>query len=332
MYTNAQDGPQVVSYGVGWDAELDEVTQDLAGTRRVSRRPRRWTLRLLEGATLSTLPAELQQVLDRWVAAELASDAATLGAVLHPQFLFAGPFGYLLDREQCVDCDEDGDDESIIMQREGGWARIARVRSKLSTMETTGHIVRIKNQLNDEPGLMDWVTMALDADGLGAGVYDRLVELGHSVGEIRGGMPSLEPDDFFNARSEWCWKLRERFECGDIDIDPNDKELAKQLGKIKLSMTSKGQIKVESKDEMRKRGLSSPDRADALAYAFANIDIPAINVEQQAGHSITGDLMQKAWCRHPASAHCSGEPPRSAVCPVTSEGESLDRYWSFPLL
>ena len=49
---------------------------------------------------MSTLPAELQQVLDRWVAAELAGDAAALDAVLHPQFLFAGPFGYLLDREQ----------------------------------------------------------------------------------------------------------------------------------------------------------------------------------------------------------------------------------------
>jgi len=49
---------------------------------------------------MSTLPAELRQVLDRWVAAELAGAAAALGTVLHPQFLFAGPFGYLLDRAQ----------------------------------------------------------------------------------------------------------------------------------------------------------------------------------------------------------------------------------------
>ena len=49
---------------------------------------------------MSTLPAELRQVLDRWVDAELAGDAAALGTVLHPQFLFAGPFGYLLDRAQ----------------------------------------------------------------------------------------------------------------------------------------------------------------------------------------------------------------------------------------
>jgi hypothetical protein len=54
------------------------------------------------------------------------------------------------------------------MQREGGWARIAWAGGKLSTMETTGHVVRVKKQLNEEPGLNDWVKMCVDADGLGA--------------------------------------------------------------------------------------------------------------------------------------------------------------------
>jgi len=49
---------------------------------------------------MPVLPADLQQVLDRWAAAELAGDAAQLGAVLHPAFLFAGPYGYLLNRTQ----------------------------------------------------------------------------------------------------------------------------------------------------------------------------------------------------------------------------------------
>jgi len=137
--------------------------------------------------------------------------------------------------------------------------------------------------------------MALDTDGLGAGVYDRLVELGHSVGEIRGGMPSTEPDDYFNLRSEWYSKLRERFERGDVDIDPNDKELAKQLVQIKWTMTSKGQIRVEGKEEMRCRGLPSPDRADSLAYAFANVDIPVVDLESHQGEGITGDLLDRPW-------------------------------------
>ena len=119
------------------------------------------------------------------------------------------------------------------MQREGSWARIAWSGGKLSTMETVGHVVRVTKQLTAEPGLNGWVMMAVDADGLGAGVYDRLIELGYSVGEIRGGKTSVEPEDYVNRRSEWYWKLRLRFESGDIDIDPYDKELAKHLRNIK---------------------------------------------------------------------------------------------------
>jgi hypothetical protein len=71
--------------------------------------------------------------------------------------------------------------------------------------------------------------------------------------------------------------------------------LAKQLGQIKWEMTSKDQIAVESKDDLRKRGLSSPDRADALAYTFAQVEITGLDVESHRGKSITGDLMTKAW-------------------------------------
>jgi hypothetical protein len=60
-------------------------------------------------------------------------------------------------------------------------------------------------------------------------------------------------------------------------------------------MVSKGQIQVETKDQMRARGLPSPDRADALAYAFAYVDVVPVDVESHAGESITGDLMTKQW-------------------------------------
>jgi hypothetical protein len=62
-------------------------------------------------------------------------------------------------------------------------------------------------------------------------------------------------------------------------------------------MVSEGQIQVETKDQMRARGLPSLDRADALAYAFADVvtlDVAPIDVESHAGESIRGDLMTKA--------------------------------------
>jgi len=69
-----------------------------------------------------------------------------------------------------------------------------------------------------------------------------------------------------------------------------------QLGSIKWGIDSRGRIKIESKDEMRKRGLPSPDRADACAIAFAGkANAAPMNFECHAGESITGDLVSKAW-------------------------------------
>jgi hypothetical protein len=60
---------------------------------------------------------------------------------------------------------------------------------------------------------------------------------------------------FVNARVEEYWTLRKRFEQGEVDIDPDDDKLAAQLGSIKWGIDSRGRIKIESKDDMRKRGL-----------------------------------------------------------------------------
>jgi hypothetical protein len=61
--------------------------------------------------------------------------------------------------------------------------------------------------------------------------------------------------------------LRERFEMGMIDLDPFDLDLHAQLVSIKWQPNSRGQIVVESKEDMAKRGLPSPDHADAVMMA-----------------------------------------------------------------
>jgi hypothetical protein len=63
--------------------------------------------------------------------------------------------------------------------------------------------------------------------------------------------------------------MREAMMRGEIDLDPLDEELAAQLGALRWHRDSKGRIVIESKDEMRKRGLPSPDRADAMSMTFA---------------------------------------------------------------
>ena len=69
-----------------------------------------------------------------------------------------------------------------------------------------------------------------------------------------------------------------------------------QLGSIKWTVDSRGRIKIESKEDMRKRGMPSPDRADTVAQAFSRRGSAGpLNVESYAGESITDDLMTKAW-------------------------------------
>jgi hypothetical protein len=135
----------------------------------------------------------------------------------------------------------------------------------------------------------------VDVPGVVGGVVDRLAELELPVTPYNGGEAPIDKERFVNARAE-DYSLREVFENGEIDIDPDDDKFTGQLGSIKWSVDSRGRIKIESKDDMRKRGLPSPDRADALAIAFAGkANAAPMNVESHAGESITGDLMTKAW-------------------------------------
>jgi phage terminase large subunit len=116
----------------------------------------------------------------------------------------------------------------------------------------------------------------------------RARELDLPVVPYNGGAAPIDKERLVNARAEDYWTLRERFEQGEIDIA--------QLGSIKWGIDSRGRIEIESKDDMRKRGLPSPDRADAMAIAFASrANAAPMNVESHAGESITGDLMTKAW-------------------------------------
>lgn len=171
-----------------------------------------------------------------------------------------------------VDVARFGSDRTIFCLRRGPVARVIADHSKLATTETTGHVVAAKREHTVHEVRVDGV-------GVGGGVVDQLVEQGHDVVDMQAGGAAVDSEHFKNARAEWFWALRERFEDGDIDLDPADDELAAQLGSIKYKYTPRGQIQIESKDDMRKRGLPSPDRADALMLTAAGPVPPPVVVE-----------------------------------------------------
>lgn len=155
-----------------------------------------------------------------------------------------------------------GGDETVVYLNRGGVARLAHRSQGHELMRTTGAIV---NLLRD--GYALW-TAIVDANGIGAGVYDRLREQGARVIGFMGSERAHRPDRFLNRRAEVFWDLREAMREGLLDLDPADEELATQLVAIRFHETSRGLIAIERKADMKKRGVSSPDRADSLAMSL----------------------------------------------------------------
>lgn len=160
-----------------------------------------------------------------------------------------------------------GADETVVYRNRGGVVRLAHSSSKKDTMRTSGDIAALIKAKRDE------VPAIVDSIGVGAGVYDRLTELGLPVAAFVASEKAYQPDRFVNRRAEQWWAVREAFESGVVDVDARDDVLASQLGSIKYKRDSKGRIKIESKDDMAKRGLPSPDRADALMMSFAPAEV-----------------------------------------------------------
>lgn len=122
-------------------------------------------------------------------------------------------------------------------------------------------------------------TICVDAIGLGAGVVDRLRELGLPVRGVNvSEVPSMNPERFVNLRTELWWKARDWFTRRDCSLPAekkgdgqNDRDsLQAQLSRIKYKIVdSSGKLRAESKADMQKRGFRSPDLADAFVLTFA---------------------------------------------------------------
>lgn len=160
-----------------------------------------------------------------------------------------------------VDVARQGNDETVAYLNRAGHIRVAHRRQGSDTMRTAGEVARLLKS-------RDQTQAVIDVIGIGAGVYDRLREQGLNVRSFQGSEKPQRPDRFANKRAESYWRLREELLEGRIDLDPADEELAAQLLSIRWRPNSRGLILIESKEEMRKRGLPSPDRADAVAMSI----------------------------------------------------------------
>jgi len=261
----------------------EELLQLLISETWVSERRKRWG----EGSPLFTskvlgLPPDISD--DTLISPALIKAAQERD--LSAESLVPGQYG--------LDVARFGADETVLYRDRGGRVRLVESWPKQDTMETTGHLAR---HLNKHGGA---VAAQVDVDGLGAGVVDRGNELGLPIYSFSFGSSPIDKERFLNKRAEAYWNLREDFEVGSVDLAPDgeDDDLAAQLGSIKWTVTSKGKIKIESKDDMRARGLPSPDRADAVVMAryrgLAWTPPPPSSAGREA-KSETADLMKRNW-------------------------------------
>lgn len=184
------------------------------------------------------------------------------------------------DIELGVDIAEMGGDETTIYKRQGPVVRLVDAYTKEETMVTVGQIVKADREVGGA------AVIKVDKIGIGSGVVSRLNELvddsssafnttviGVNVGETGG----VDTEEFTNLKAQLFWGLRQRFEDGDIDIDPDDEELAAQLVSIKVVHTSRGQTGILSKknikasDRPSSMASKSPDRAEGVMLAFADV-------------------------------------------------------------
>ena len=160
-----------------------------------------------------------------------------------------------------------GDDSTALAKRRGN-IQVEPTKEWFGkdTMQTAGLIKKEYENAAKKP-----VSINVDVIGIGAGVVDRLKELGLPVRGINVAEAASVSEQYSRLRDELWFNGREWLEERDCKLCEDDDALIGELTTAKYSVLSNGKIKVEGKDEMKRRGVQSPNRADAWLLTFAPI-------------------------------------------------------------
>lgn len=159
-----------------------------------------------------------------------------------------------------IDVARFGDDESVIGVRRG---------NSLTKQETFNNVdvYSLAKAARLHADLERPEFIKVDVVGIGAGVADILRGWGYPAIDYIAQERAYSPGKFVNRRTESWFNTREKFRKNEINI-PNDELLVGQLTAPKYKFDSAGRYMLESKDDMKKRGLTSPDRADVITMLF----------------------------------------------------------------
>jgi len=154
-----------------------------------------------------------------------------------------------------------GDDEAVIAFRQGRDANVIpwRKYKRCSTAELASSVAEFIDKCNPDATFVE-------GDGVGGGVIDILRAHGYRIIEVTAGGGAENKDAYINHRTELWGRVREWLPGATL---PQDAGLADDLAAPRYDYSLKGQLKLESKEKMKKRGYASPNNADALAMTFS---------------------------------------------------------------
>lgn len=159
-----------------------------------------------------------------------------------------------------------GRNKNVFAARVGNKTWIAKKWTERNTMVTVGECLAVYKQLERDYGFMP-EEIEGDADGLGLPIVQRCHEVGLMIREYHGGTAPLLDQRYANRISE-AWGLATNKIKNREHIIPADSDLKSQALTRQTKRNSDGKFKLESKEDLAKRGLDSPDEADAVFNAM----------------------------------------------------------------
>lgn len=181
-----------------------------------------------------------------------------------------------------------GRDKNVYARRIGNEVTIRKKWADRETMSAVGEFITMFNEDMKECGLTA-EEITGDADGLGLPMLQRIQEVGWRINEFHGGSKPRFEEWYRNAVAEAWGEGANKIKRCEIRL-PNDPDLKAQILGRKCKRNSSGKLELESKEDMKKRGLSSPDEADAVfgammppnrSQSFNMISSPQVPVWQQ---------------------------------------------------
>lgn len=165
--------------------------------------------------------------------------------------------------QMALDVARHGDDTSVLVARQGRKVHFIeqwRIDDLVTLSQKVAHIVR---------AYPETAQLAIDTVGMGQGVYDILDKQGFAniLQAVNAGATAFEQHKFVNIRAEMWYNMRAAINEG-VDLPRNDRLLADLTG-LEYDYDNKQRLLLEKKSDMKKRGLASPDTADALAMTYA---------------------------------------------------------------